>query len=750
MGNQSEEMMDFKLHQPKPLNPSDWKEFSLVNAARRRESLLPQRDVILKQKSRKSFFAKPINKITQWLSPKFSHGSKQRILMRTVVGAMPLQIRNLVIASLAPSFHNSSSSIEKTSYSMDQGFGLPTSTNPLVSIVIPVHNHWWVTYRCLRAIQANGDKTPYEIILVDDASTDQTHEALVSIRGVTVVQNLENLGYLLSTNLGASQAAKSSKHLILLNNDTEPIDGWLDSLFKSIEKDESVAIVGSALINPDGTLQEAGAQIFSLGNGWNLGRGGNPANDLFSFTREVDYCSAASIIVRKSFWDQVSGFDTRYVPAYCEDSDLALSAWNMGYKVMYEPTSWVIHHEGVSHGKNTNSGLKKYQVENNRKLFAKWEPDLRAHWEDLGVPRFEATRDSLGIVVVCDRQLPSVTRDAGSIRTVQIIRHLQALGYHVVLSCIDNSTTELDLYELQSSGVEIHRDHSTFLETLELRSDRIVAVWTIREEVYDFFEPRIRPFSSNANFIADLMDLKFQKDFDQSSGISRNQLRIASNAEQVVLVSDVEAKLLASELKQEKVKVVWAEYDPQDSGIEWKDSSGLLFVGGFRHLPNLIGIEWFADEVIPILEEMGFKAPIRVVGSGLNTKQVAELERKGLQMLGPQEDLESIYLQSRIAIIPLLTGAGRKGKLGEALSYGIPVVCTTVGAEGFDLIEKSGVVVTDSPSQMAEEIFRLHESNDYWSSFSGLGKKYCMENLSSRAMRQGIATLISLELANDE
>lgn len=742
--------MQFKLHKAKPLNPSDLQEFLLVSATRRRESLFPSPTAIPKQKSGTAFLTKPIKKATQWLSPKFSHGSKLRVSIRTLVGTMPLQIRNLVIASLAPSFHSSSSSIEKTAYSMDQGFGLPTSTNPLVSIIIPVHNHWWVTYRCLRAIQANGDKTPYEIILVDDASTDQTHEALVSIRGITVVQNLENLGYLLSTNLGASQAAKSSRYLVLLNNDTEPIDGWLDSLYSSIEKDESIAIVGSALIYPDGTLQEAGAQIFSLGNGWNLGRGGNPTNELFSFTREVDYCSAASIIVRKSFWDQVSGFDTRYVPAYCEDSDLALSAWNLGYKVMYEPTSWVIHHEGISHGKNTNSGLKKHQVENNRKLFAKWEPDLRKHWDDLGVPRFEALRNSLGIVVVCDRQLPSVTRDAGSIRTIQIIRHLQALGYHVVLSCIDNSTTELDLYALQSTGVEIHRDLSTFLELLEMRKNRIVSVWTIREEVYDFFEPRIRPFADNVNFIADLMDLKFQKDFDQSSGISRNQLRIANNAEQVVLVSDVEAKLLASELKQDKVKVIWAEYEPQHSVVEWNNSYGLLFVGGFRHLPNLIGIEWFADQVIPILRNIGFQAPIRVVGSGLNSKKISELEDKGLQMLGAQDDLESIYLQSRIAIIPLLTGAGRKGKLGEALSYGIPVVCTTVGAEGFNSIEKSGVVVTDSPSQMAEEIFRLHESNDYWSSFSGLGKKYCMENLSSRAMRQQISSLFSLELANDE
>jgi GT2 family glycosyltransferase len=742
--------MEFKIHPVKPLNESDRREHLLVRASRRRESLLPLRTFDLRKKNELVSFAKLVRKIVLWISPKFSHGSKQRNLMRSLVGAMPVQFRNMVIASLAPNFQISSSSSSNLLYSMDQGFGLPTSVNPSVSIILPVHNHWWVTYRCLRALQANNDKTPYEIILVDDASTDQTQEALANIRGITVLQNMKNVGYLLSTNLGSAQATKTSKYLILLNNDTEPIDGWLDSLFHSIEKDEAIAIVGSALIYPDGTLQEAGAQIFSGGNGWNLGRGGNPLSDIFSFNREVDYCSAASIIVRKSFWDQVSGFDTLYVPAYCEDSDLALSAWKLGYKVMYEPTSWVIHHEGVSHGKNTNSGLKKYQHENTRKLLAKWESDLHEHWEDKGVPRFEASRDSLGIVVVCDRQLPASARDAGSIRTLQIIRHLKALGYHVVFSCLDNSTTQVDYYELQSSGVEVHKDHSIFLETLEMRKDRIVAIWTIREEVYDYFEPRIRQFAGDVKFIVDLMDLKYNKDFDPNSGISRNQIRIANNADQIVLVSDVEATHLNSVTGRNNIKIIWAEYEPQQSEVKWNNSNGLLFVGGFRHLPNLTGIEWFANEVIPILEKLGFQAPIRVVGSGLNQEKILELEGKGLQILGQQEDLHSIYLQSRIAIIPLLTGAGRKGKLGEALSYGLPIVSTATGVEGFESIEKSGVLVTNSPSQMAQEIFRIHESKERWSALAGLGKTYCKEKLSSNAMRQQISSVVSLELANDK
>ncbi len=691
-----------------------------------------------------------LRRITRWLSPKFPHGSKQRRMVRNVVSKMPRYFRNQIVSSLAPIFTSNAHSIQNIGYSMDQGFGLPTSRRPLVSIVIPLYNNWWVTYRCLRALQSNSDNTPYEIIVVDDASTDQTLEALKSIRGITVVRNFINVGYLTSTNRGASAASETSKYLVLLNNDTEPIDGWLDSLYTSIEKNETIAVVGSALIYPNGVLQEAGGQIFAGGNAWNLGRGANPLNNLFTFAREVDYCSAASVIIRKSFWLDVDGFDTRYIPAYCEDSDLALTAWSKGYKVMYEPKSWVIHHEGLSHGKNTDSGLKKYQTANNRKLFAKWEVDLRNHWEDIGIPRFESARNSKGIVVICDHQLPVSTRDAGSIRTVQIIRHIQALGYHAVLVCLDNSTTQVDLDLLQSSGVEVHQNINDFYNSMFLRRERVRAIWTIRQEVYDFFAGKLRQIAPTAIFIADLMDIKYCEDYNPDSGITKGQLEIANEVEHIILVSEVESQEFNLQSNTSKASVVWAEYEPQIGELDWKDSRGLIFVGGFRHLPNLEGIQWFAENVVPLLIEMGFNAPIRVIGSGLDSKTISELSDKGLQMFGGVEDLSTIYRQSRVAVVPLLSGAGRKGKLGEALSFGIPIVTTSVGSEGFSDIANSGMVVADSPLEIAKAIYDLHENFDLWNSASKLGKDYCKSNLSSTAMRNEISRLISVELSNDE
>jgi glycosyltransferase involved in cell wall biosynthesis len=114
------------------------------------------------------------------------------------------------------------------------------------------------------------------------------------------------------------------------------------------------------------------------------------------------------------------------------------------------------------------------------------------------------------------------------------------------------------------------------------------------------------------------------------------------------------------------------------------------------------------------------------------------------------ENLAAIYKRSRIAVVPLLNGAGRKGKVGEALSFGVPIVSTSVGIEGFSDIANTGIAVADSPAEFANAIHDLYENYDLWKRASELGMEYCVSNLSSMAMRNEISRLISVELGSDE
>ncbi|MES1147360.1 MAG: glycosyltransferase family 2 protein, partial [bacterium] len=253
---------------------------------------------------------------------------------------------------------------------------LNKSEGPLVSVVIPFYNHVEVTLACLASFARNDPKVSYEVIVIDDASPEDVSR-VAAVKWIKYVRNETNLGFLRTCNAAAKIA--TGKYICFLNNDTEVEAGWLEALVEVAEADPKVGIVGSALIYPDGSLQEAGGVLWSDGDGCNIGRNGKVDDPAFLFTRPVDYCSGASILVPRAVFEQVGYFDERYVPAYCEDSDLAMTMRANGFKVMYEPRSKVVHHEGVSSGTDLGAGIKQYQVDNSIKLREKWKGVLSAH-----------------------------------------------------------------------------------------------------------------------------------------------------------------------------------------------------------------------------------------------------------------------------------------------------------------------------------------------------------------------------------
>lgn len=232
---------------------------------------------------------------------------------------------------------------------------VPQYENPIVSIIIPVYNQFHYTYNCIDSIIANSGEIKYEIIVANDCSTDQTSRIDEVIQGIVLINNAENLNFLKNCNNAAKYA--KGKYILFLNNDTQVQPNWLAPLVDLIEKDKQIGMVGSKLINPDGTLQEAGGIIFKDGSPCNYGRGSDPDLPEFNYVKEVDYISGASIMILRSLWEEIGGFDEEFAPAYCEDSDLAFTVRKLGYKVMYQPRSVVVHFEGISNGKDTSSGL---------------------------------------------------------------------------------------------------------------------------------------------------------------------------------------------------------------------------------------------------------------------------------------------------------------------------------------------------------------------------------------------------------
>jgi GT2 family glycosyltransferase len=219
---------------------------------------------------------------------------------------------------------------------------------PLVSIVIPVHNRLDLTKQCLDAIRAATPEPAYEVVVVDNASTDGTAEFLRTEEAAGRVRaaiNETNEGFGGACNRGVEMGR--GELVVLLNNDTIPRPGWLTPLVETLTSDTSVGIAGSRLLYPDGTIQHAGIVWDAAGRLTHVHRGAAGDDPVVMQRRDFAAVTGACLIVRRDTFFELGAFDPAF-HMYVEDVDLCIRAWDAGLRVVYRPDSVVVHLENAS------------------------------------------------------------------------------------------------------------------------------------------------------------------------------------------------------------------------------------------------------------------------------------------------------------------------------------------------------------------------------------------------------------------
>lgn len=612
-----------------------------------------------------------------------------------------------------------------------------------VSIVIPVLNQFEYTYHCVSSILKNSGDVAYEILVADDCSTDLTVEIESIFPGIKRISNETNLGYLRNCNHAAKFAG--GKYILFLNNDTQVQPNWLAPLLTLIESADDIGMVGSKLIYPDGTMQEAGGIIWRDGAVWNYGNGQNAAQPEFNYVKPVDYISGAAIMIKHTLWEEIGGFDELFAPAYCEDSDLAFAVRKKGYRVMYQPMSVVVHFEGISNGTDTLSGMKKYQIENAEKFRNKWADEIAKRAND-GENVFQARDNSYNkkTLLMVDHYVPHFDQDAGSRTVFQYLKLFVETGFNVKFIGDNFQQHEPYTTVLQQMGIEVlygpdYADH--WKNWIRENGEYIDYVFLNRPHIAPKYLEFIRQ-NTKARIVYyghDLVFLREQREYEVTGDASfrdsslewkSKELELMRSADMAYYPSCVEVDEIHSIDSSIHVKAIPA-YLFDD--INWEDydfdrRKDIMFVGGFSHRPNVDAVKWIAEEILP--ELLKYLPDIKIYVLGSNVPQ--ELldwadEHLIIQGFVSDKELKRYYQNCRLSLVPLRYGAGIKGKVVEAMRFGTPVVTTSTGAEGIVDADKV-MTIADDGKLLAQRVAGLYVDNSRLVSMSKNGVSYVQEH----------------------
>ncbi|WP_176761274.1 glycosyltransferase [Desulforhopalus singaporensis] len=629
--------------------------------------------------------------------------------------------------------------------------------HPDISIIIPVHNQIDYTLQCIASIKNNvSPAVTYEVVVVDDASTDGTADMLQTIDGLRLIVNDNNLGFVGSCNNGA-MAAKGN-YLVFLNNDTIVLPGWLENLRKTFATIPGTGLCGSMLLYPNGLLQEAGGIIWKDGSGWNYGNRDKPYQPKYLFARDVDYCSGASIMVPRALFDELGRFDEIYSPGYYEDTDLAFKVREKGLRTVYQPFSRIVHFEGMTAGTDLNSGMKKYQLVNQEKFVKRWSEVLSGHDNPEDRTYYFQDRLAKNHVLVIDASTPTPDQDSGSNDTVIHMDFLQQAGFRVSFVPGANML-QFGKYteDLQQRGIECiySPDYYSLDNYLEREGWRYDLVWVYRWTMLDKYLADIEKYCPRAKVVFDTVDLHYLRQEREAKlrddeklravaeKVKTRELELMKEVDTTIVISEEEKNLLDRQEQVDNVVVLpMCRTIPGRVNKYSERGRNIVFIGGFQHSPNVDAVLYFVEHVWPVIYSKVPEATFLVAGSKAK-EFLPPISADGVKVLGFVEDLTKLLENCVMTIAPLRFGAGVKGKTLSSLSHGVPTVLSSVAIEGTDIVPGKHCLLADTPAEYAAAVCTLLEDEQKWYDLSDAGLGLMNESYSMGKVQKKFTEILS-------
>lgn len=367
-------------------------------------------------------------------------------------------------------------------------------------------------------------------------------------------------------------------------------------------------------------------------------------------------------------------------------------------------------------------------------------------------------------VIIVDTKVPEFDKDSGSRRLTEIIKLLIAnkIGVFLLADFKEYRFATNYIQYFKDLGVIVYEPSVNNSGKLITKNDFLKQVlpfanfaWLHRPEIFEKYYPIVKKNKPDLKIFFDMVDfhyLRFKRESELTANpdIMKNadkylklELDNCQKADKIIVISDVEKETLKDFYKEDS-KIISIgnihQYIENENPVSFEDRKDLLFIGGFDHKPNVDAVQYLSNEIMPLLWKSEPGISISIIGSN-PPESILKLNSDKFKIIGFAKEVSPYFLNSRIFLAPLRYGAGIKGKIGQSLEFGLPLVTTNIGAEGFNFKENRNIIVGNTSQEIVENILLLYKNKEVWGKVSSDSKEV-IEPFSINTIENKILSLV--------
>jgi GT2 family glycosyltransferase/glycosyltransferase involved in cell wall biosynthesis len=521
-----------------------------------------------------------------------------------------------------------------------------------------------------------------------------------------------------------------------------------------IERAQEMFATNASLLIPlekhsNGTIRAGYASLVRDGLLRTSSAGAPADHPYYGYQRTLDAASSQLIVITSSELTKLAihEIEPYHTPIY-QLTELIWQLKNQGYQSLYQAA--LNYENDQPYPEFTETDYN----DDNQRFYRRWQTQLPTYTapltrqlEQLLNPQQQPT------VLIIDATLPMYDQDSGSLRLYTLLKIWATLGYRITFFP-DNLDSQFKYrHALESLGIEVFHSQYGIADALAYR--QFDFAWICRVTIGHRYLPIIRLLSPTTVIFYDTVDIHYIR--EQRQAEIENNPQLATHAKEtkrqelancllancVITVTADDAHHLQQELPQLTYAVIPNIHQPQPlTSTTFAQRDGLVFIGNYNHQPNEDSVYYFVEHIFPKIREKIPEICFHIIGSHLKEK-MKTLANAQIKVIGWVEQVAPEFAQRRIFVSYLRYGAGMKGKLGQALALGLPVVTTTIGAEGMGLVAKETALIADDAESFAQAVCQLYTDATLWEKLARQGKEYIEQQYGETAVREQLQHLLA-------